>query len=372
VPANPFKPTAGSRPPALVGRDEQIAEILLAIDDGPGAPGRLTIFTGARGVGKTVMLTEVAESVMRERGWLAIHDAATLGLMARIDEQVQYLLEQKEPQTRRRITGFTLPAGLGGIQTQVTPKLTVGLRQNISELMDRIEPTGGGLLITVDEVHAGIPDLRELATLIQLLVREDRQIALIMAGLPSAVSDLLNETVLTFLRRADRHVLADVNIDDVQDSFIETIFTAGRSITPEAAELAAAATFGYPFLIQLVGYHIWRAAASDTITIDEVNRGVATARRRLGALVHETALADLSDQDKSFLVAIAADDGPARIADLRLRLGNVSPQYINRYRQRLLAAGMITQKTRGEVDLALPYLREFLREHSARYGLEIS
>ena len=60
VARNPFKPSAGATPPLLVGRTEAIEEFKYSLADGPGAPGRLTIFTGARGVCKTVMLTEVA------------------------------------------------------------------------------------------------------------------------------------------------------------------------------------------------------------------------------------------------------------------------------------------------------------------------
>ena len=90
-----------------------------------------------------------------------------------------------------------------------------------------------GLLITVDEVHKHArEDMRDLATTFQHLVREDRNVALAMAGLPSAVSDLLNDDVLTFLRRATKEVLADVPLDDVRRALQETITTEGRTTTP--------------------------------------------------------------------------------------------------------------------------------------------
>jgi hypothetical protein len=63
---NPFTPTFGSPPPLLAGREELLAE---ALDDGPGSAGRATLYTGARGAGKTVLLNEV-EDTARERGWL--------------------------------------------------------------------------------------------------------------------------------------------------------------------------------------------------------------------------------------------------------------------------------------------------------------
>ena len=58
-------------------------------------------------------------------------------------------------------------------------------------------------LFSVDEIHGADRDeISQLAASVQHFIREGRPIALIFAGLPSAVSDLLNEGVATFLRRA--------------------------------------------------------------------------------------------------------------------------------------------------------------------------
>ena len=58
---------------------------------------------------------------------------------------------------------------------------------------------------------------------------------------------------------------------------------------------------------------------------------------------------------------MAVDDGPSRVSDLAERLGQ-SRQYINGYRGRLVAAGVIEAPARGKVDFAIPYLRDTLRE----------
>jgi len=370
---NPFKPSTGASPPVLVGRQPLLDLLDEGFDDGPGAPARMTIFTGARGIGKTVMLSEAADLALR-RGWLTIDDTATSGMISRIGEQVERLLEGQHPRPRRRFTGLTLPANLGGFSVAPTPEKTVGLRLSITKLLDELgsrDPTVG-LLITVDEIQSGIDDLRELAVIMQHFIREDRQIALVMAGLPSSVNDILrddgNQRVLTFLRRADKHLLADVSIDEVRDAFSQIFAAHGRIIQEDALDAAAEATFGYPFLIQLIGYHTWRATDTEVLDLAAARVGIDAARRRLGSLVHETALADLSDVDKTFLAAMSLDNGPAKIQDIRQRMGNVSSQHANRYRERLLAAQMIKQSGHGQVDFSLPYLREFLREHSAAYG----
>ena len=78
--SNPFKPTFGVTPPLVAGRDDQIQDFVDAIDDGPGAAGRATLYTGARGSGKTVMLNAVG-SQAEKRGWLVVNETATESLI---------------------------------------------------------------------------------------------------------------------------------------------------------------------------------------------------------------------------------------------------------------------------------------------------
>ncbi len=133
----------------------------------------------------------------------------------------------------------------------------------------------------------------------------------------------------------------------------------------EALLVMANGTRGYPFLIQLVGAQTWRLHPSAAeVTIEDAERGVASALRRLGSLVHEPALAGTSAIDRSFLLAMAEDDGPSKMADVQRRLG-VDISYASQYRLRLLAAELIEPVRHGYVDFALPYLREYLREHAA-------
>jgi hypothetical protein len=96
------------------------------------------------------------------------------------------------------------------------------------------------------------------------------------------------------------------------------------------------------------------------ITVTDARAGVELARDRLGTLVHEPALSAASETDRSFLLAMAQDDGPVRMADIAERLG-VNANYASQYRRRLLAAELIEPVGTGKVDFALPYLREYLR-----------
>lgn len=367
---NPFRPTAGATPPQLVGRHEIVEELTESLEDGPGAPGLLSLFTGPRGIGKTVMLTEAGDAALR-LGWVTLSETATPGMVMRLSHATTRALEDVDPSAapRRSITGLTLPVVGGGITVSAPPSTVVDWRYDLGRLLDPLEARGSGLLITVDEVHsAARDDLRDLAATVQHLVREGRTIALAMAGLPSSVSDLLNDDVLTFLRRATRFHLDDVPLDHVADALRETVIANGRTIDDDALAEAASATGGYPFMIQLVGYHVWRKATGDRITLAAARAGVPAAQKRLGSLVHETALADLSGVDRTYLLAMAHDEAESSTGEIARRLG-VTPYYASTYRARLIAAGVVVPTRHGFVDFAVPYLREYLREHGARYEM---
>ncbi|MGK2876502.1 MAG: ATP-binding protein [Nocardioides sp.] len=366
---NPFTPTFGTSPPLLVGRDTDLDDFREGLRGGPGSPERATLVTGLRGTGKTVMLNAY-EDVAGAEGWMVISETATPNLIDRIThEHLPRLLSEVDPrQTESRLTGVSLPGGFGAdreVSERHTPR--PGLRSQLNLLTDLLAERGsGGVLITVDEVHRkGLNDLRELGTTIQHAFRERRNVAFVGAGLPSAVDDLLSDEVSTFLRRADRRHLRTVRPEEVAAAIAVPVREAGRDITPDALQVAVAGTGGYPFMIQLVGLHAWRAdSTAATIDVDQARRGVDQARRKVGQLVHASALADLSDVDRSFLAAMAHDDGPSRMADIAARLG-VDATYAGQYRLRLIAAEVIEPRGHGLVDFTLPGLRDYLREHAA-------
>jgi AAA ATPase domain len=367
--ANPFRPSFGNSPPVLAGRAELIEQFAEALDNGPGAPGRATLYTGARGTGKTVMLNEAAD-VARQRGWLVIEETASPGVVTRlVTQHLPALLDDLDPRGRKiTVKQVTAPMGVGAIAWDSTDRHVVaaGLRNQLELTCDLLAERETGLLITLDEVHGShTADLRDVFVAVQHLFRNDRDIAIAAAGLPSAISNLLNDEVLTFLRRADRHTLGQIDLLEVERALRETIEGAGRTISGAAARAAAAATGGYPFLIQLVGYHVWRQRPEQrAITVSDVDAGASTALTRMEALVHEPALADLSNVDRAFLAAMAIDDGPSRISEIAKRLG-VDLGYTSVYRQRLLDAQMIEPAGHGLLRFTLPRMTEHLRRRGA-------
>jgi hypothetical protein len=365
---NPFRPTFGTTPPLLVGRSGLVQAFVDGLEEGPGAAGRAMLLRGARGVGKTVLLNEV-EREARERGWLVLSETASDHLVSDLvgDRLPTLLAEHGRRRRTTRMTGVTAPLGIGGATWSTTdrehPQET--LRSAVERLLAARSKRRTGLLLTVDELDARfLADLSEVGVLLQHAFREERELAFVGAGLSANLEAVLKAPGLTFLQRASTHTLEAIAAVDVVEGLRVPIEVGGRSITAEALATCAAATSGYAFMLQLVGYETWRQQpARKRITVEDADAGVASARRRLGQLVLEPTLRDLSGTDKAFLVAMAEDDGPSLVGDVADRMG-VDANYASQYRRRLLAAQVIRPVGYGVVDFSLPFLREYVREHA--------
>ena len=367
-PVNPFTPTFGKPPPVLVGREGLIAEFADGLDEGPGAKARATLYGGARGAGKTVLLNAIeAEAI--DRGWHVISETASRHLVEDLAaHHLPRLLAEHARRRPIRLTGPPLPAGLGGATSEVVDGVAAAetLRSLVTDLLRGLKQRGRGLLITVDELDAAhLDDLSHLGVVLQDAAREHLDLAVAGAGLPASLDALLRSPRLTILERASRHALGAVMHGDARSALEIPIRDGGRSIRDPELEVAASATSGYPLMIQLVGHNAWRQRPNRVrISMDDVAMGVAAAERRFEQLVHGPTLRDLSAVDRAFLVAMADDDGASRVADVAARMG-VDINFASQYRIRLLRRQVISARRRGYVDFALPYLRAYVRRHAA-------
>ncbi|CAB0574651.1 ATP-binding protein [Corynebacterium diphtheriae] len=340
-----------------------------------GAHERISLITGLRGVGKTVLLNAFEEEA-RARSWWVISETATAGFTERIIDALFRKASEILHTHRRKLSGITLPS-IGGIQfsdiLEHQPKIT--LRSVLTEILSwqeeidrKLGQDSVGLLITLDELHYHRrEEVIDFGATIQHLVREDLNISVAMAGIPQSIKPLLaseeGKNPVTFLRRANRIDLGLIDNNEVRKALAEPVEKVGFTWESDALTDAAEACGGYPFMIQLIGQQCFKRKRSNFITVDSVAEAAVVAKRKLGQLVHEPALADLSEVDRTFLVAMAADDAPSTMSDIAQRLG-VNSQYAGNYRRRLIDAEIITSSGYGQVDFELPYMREYLREHA--------
>jgi energy-coupling factor transporter ATP-binding protein EcfA2 len=355
---NPFTPTFGRVPALLAGRQELVDRVLTGLGNGPGDPNWATLLVGARGSGKTALLTTLARAAS-ERGWISADVTAAAGMLEDILQRAADSAgEFVNHPPSSRLTG--LGAAGFSVSRQFTAPEQGNWRTRMNRLLEALSEHDIGLVLTVDELDAGIPELRQLLTTFQHFVREERKVALLMAGLPRQVSALLQDNQVSFYRRAFQHRLGPIKAHEAEEAIAGTVALSGRQIAEEALQAATAATGGFPFLIQLVGYHIWRQQPDALIiTPAHARAGIEFARQDMEQMILSNTLRELSDQDSAFLRAMAEDAEISTLADVASRMG-VTAKYAGVYRARLVAQGLISARGRGKLGFDLPMLRDHL------------
>ena len=356
-----FHPTFGSRPAQIVGREDLIQECLRGLAEPIGSRERCRFYTGQRGMGKTALLLELAERAA-SMDYVVAHVTAYEGMNEDLVETIQRKGAPFIPAPKKTVSGAS--AGAMGFSFGLTfseeAKEQFGFRTKMSMLCEALEKQGKGILILVDETKSS-EAMRQLAITYQHLVGEERNVAIIMAGLPHAVSDVLNDDVLTFLNRAYKEPLQPIRTSEIRHYYAEAFRRSGVHLTDEAIDHAAASASGFPYLMQLIGYYIVRQGAGEKLKNEKwVDDAISEAVRDLADNVFSPILSPLSDNDLAFLRAMAIDSDASKISEICKRMKKEN-SYIQPYRARMIAAGIVESPRKGTLVFAVPYLAEYLR-----------
>ena len=357
---NPFTPSFGEVPLHLAGRDDVIRALSRAYESERRRPELTLAITGARGTGKTALLS-VAASEAQAHGWIAVNVMAIEGMLDDILIQTKRATRHLvQTDSGVRISGFGIGEFLH-IDLANGNASEENWRSKMEDVLDALSELDVGLLITVDEVQASLNELVQLAANYQLFVRENRKVGLILAGLPHNMSALLQDKSVSFLRRAQTCHLGRLADIDVELALRRSIEESGRHIEPDALDIAVRAAQGFPFMVQLVGYQLWEAnAAQGAITPKSAREGIAVAEREMIERVITVTYQSLSDGDRRFLAAMAQDDGDSLIGEIAKRLGKTT-QYATQYKRRLMEQGVIGERGRSKLGFDLPYMRDFVK-----------
>ena len=355
-----FQPTFGNRPEQYIGRDGVIDHFMEGLREPVGSRNRCTLFLGQRGMGKTALLLELSDRAQKA-GYVVARVTAHEGMAQAIIEQFQLNGSKFFNDDRRKLTGVSAGV-LGfsfGLSFSEAAERQYGFRSKMSLLCDKLAEKDKGALILIDEVRTSAA-MREVAAAYQELVGDQKNIAIAMAGLPHAVSGVLNDNVLTFLNRATKVELGPISTNLIRAYYERAFRTTGLLVSHEILERAALATRGFPYLMQLIGYYIIQyTPQGKAVTNAVMDKAEKAAMSDMDDNVFKPILTPLSDNDKIFLRGMASCGDIVTTAKLQAALGKKGPS-IQPYRKRLLEAGVIETPRRGELVFAVPYLADYL------------
>lgn len=385
----PFTPGFGSTPPCLVGRDELIRDVCSLLAGDPASEGGANVLLAPRGLGKTVVLNEIEDAAQAERGWLVLSVSGTDGdpiaetHKAVIRAHDSWVQAHGEP-AKRQVSGMSL--GAGGLSAGVSfeeeadlrrTRYGDDLRRDLRELAGAAAQKGVRVLLTMDEMHAiPLTKARQLGSYIQHIAKRERQaLVFVGAALPYITETLLADRKSTFLQRLAVHRVDPLSESETRRGLREPIETHGGLIGEDALDIATSAVAGHPYMLQLVGDRMWRAAggAGNPISLNHARKAVAEARESLEDHLFAPTWESLSDTDKRFLAALAAlsegDDSP-RVAAVCEEAG-IGKSSASAYRRRLLLSGMASPGSRGRLKLAHPAIGPWLRRSIATGSVRV-
>lgn len=357
---NPFRPGFGSWPPAFVGRESDELLFREGLANGPGGRYHRSLVTGPRGVGKTVLLAafrDIAES----EGYITIAVDANDGMIRRICRDLNLveitLTENPTWKVSEVRAGASIGVASGHIElsrNSPSPDDTDPMVQ-LKPLLERVDAAvvargGAGLMLTVDELHAAkTNELERLGNDLQHL----QSIVFAGAALPTIEDQIFSSAGATFFSRLARFNLEPLSLSDSLAAIRPPLDDAGITYDDVALTKTVDRTQGYPYLVQLLGYEIWRQLdAGDSITAPLLDEAYEVARDQSIFDVLQPTWRQLSPSSKRVLGVIAANGaGPMATADVRAELGK-SSSWFSVYRSRLIKAGMLAAPNRGFVQLS--------------------
>ncbi len=359
-----FVPSFGNRPQNLVGREDIISKFNDSLNSVPGSRERAMLLLGQRGTGKTVLLLEFAE-IAKKKGIITASPTIVSNEMTdRIIEKLLLSANSVIGKKKKKVSGGSVSVlGFGaGLQLQDDSKNDKSFAQKLSEICNEANEKKHPVLILVDETQANNNELKKLIVAYQELVGSGVDVYIVLAGLPETISSVLNDHVLTFLNRATKIELPPLKKNDISAYYRNAFDKLKIEISEEDIENAALETSGSPYLMQLIGHYITVNADEDCrISKERIEKAIDSAKEDYKNDICRTAIASLSEKDYEFLVAMSEDEGDSSINDIATRLGKNS-SYAQTYKRRLTHSGIIVKSERGRYRIAVPQLKEYLKE----------
>jgi hypothetical protein len=315
------------------------------------------LLIGVRGSGKTALLSDINESA-------SVSDCIIVSVSPGHDMLNDILSQLYSAMPVSLLKNMPKPSKLtiaGTIELDIEknePYFLNNFRYRITKMLEELKKKRKKVMFLIDESQKHSDNMRTFISTYQHLISERFDVYMVMAGLPNVISDILNDDVLTFLRRANQIVLDNVDISLVIHDYKET-FCEEFGISEKTIKLAASVTEGYPYLIQLVGFYLWEFLNTDMETENVLEKVIVQARSMMFQNVHKLLYRELSKGDMEFVNAMAVDSKISRFSDIMSRTAK-SKNHASTYRIRLIDLGYIKAVARGELAFSLPFTREFL------------
>ena len=339
---NPFTTSFGIEPQNYIKRIDETNRIIGDFSsDNPS--NYVYIITGIRGSGKTVLLSSISSYFNKLDDWIVVDPGSKENILENIASEIyesskikQYFLK-KEFSFSFKGLSFSIEGNnpVSSVQTLLKKMLSI------------IDKKGQKVLITIDEVDNS-EQMKYFIQAFESLMRQKYPVRLLMTGLYNNISKLQEDSSITFLYRAPKIYLNNLNISSITLSYMKYL-----NINEEKALSFARLTKGYAYAYQVLGYILYGKEKRELdydllIEFDQY----------LQDYVYEKLYSELSNKEQSILEQIDTDKD-IKMSDLTSST-NIDIKTLSVYRDRLIKKGILISPSYGYVALALPRFNNFL------------
>ncbi|MCY3562278.1 MAG: AAA family ATPase [bacterium] len=388
--ANPYRPGAGTPPPALIGREDLIGGFEFALRRAlDSRPGKSYLTVGLRGVGKTVLLNRfvgLATATRMQVGFVEATEGGDFrGLLSIRLRKILLELDARPARdaakrlVRRALSvlkSFTLhlPGGLA-VSLDVSPLAGHAdsglLAEDLTDVMVAVgaaaSECGSGVLLAVDEIqYLSKEELAALVTAIHRTTQLDLPVVLVGAGLPQ-LPGLVGDAKSYAERLFEFHEVGSLSASEAAEAILLPARDQEVEFEPAAIGRIVAESKGYPYFLQEWGFHVWNGSPASPVTDDDVRAVRAGVITALDDNFFRMRMDRLTPMERKYLRAMAElGSGSHRSGDIAAELG-VRTESVAPRRSELISKGMIYSPAHGDTAFTVPLFDDFLRRSIPEY-----
>ena len=378
---NPYRPGAGTSPLYLAGREideNEVNGIFEALVN--KVPVSSVIYSGLRGVGKTVLLNRfqrIAEEksvfckyieVETRQDFISQIVACSQAFLREVSskEKIKNLLSKALDALKTLVISFDVKNTTFTVSSQERELYTsTSLTQSLTDVFVYMGQTAleadTPICFFIDEIQYMKEE--ELGSLIAALHRTNQlgyPVMIIGAGLPKIYKMLSDEK--TYTERLFRYKeIGSLNQEQTKKAVVEPAIGFGVKYTEEAIDKIYNITKGYPFFIQMLCSIVYEKTNKELIEVQDVDCSIPYFYRALDSGFFKVRYERCSLADKKFIFAMV------KCGELPCTISNIATNHhkpvksISPTRAQLINKGLVYSARYGELDFTVPEFTGFIQ-----------
>ena len=378
---NPYRPGAGLMPTYLAGRQSDISEMenlfeALCLN----IPTQSVIFSGLRGVGKTVLINKLQE-IAEEKGIFCKHieveerndfisqiASCSQAFLRKIStvEKFKSLIQKPLDAVKALVVSFDPDNKVFSLSLQekelyTSTNLVQSLTDVFTTLGETAAKTKSPICFFIDEIQ--YMKKEELSALIAALHRANQlgyPVMLVGAGLPKIYS-MLSEVKSYSERLFNYKEIGSLDMDQCRDAICKPAKKLDVSYDEAAVEKIIDITKGYPFFVQQLCQIVFQKKKGNMIDISDVKDSISEFFDILDSGFFKVRYERCTESDKKFIFAmVACNKLPCTISNVAMIM-NRQVKSISTARAQLINKGIIYAVKYKELDFTVPEFSGFIK-----------